>query len=108
MFENERVPVLEYRDQPGARTTPHGHPDSVMITLSSFRRRLVAAAAEREVELQPGVASWLAAQEHSSENIGDTETHVMFVELKESAPGDAAGAMTLGPDAGCAYQWRRN
>jgi len=26
---------------------------------------------------------WLAAQEHYGENIGDTPTHVMFVELKE-------------------------
>ena len=100
MFENDRVRVLEYRDQPGARTTPHAHPDSVMVTLSSFRRRLVAGAAEREVELQAGIASWLAAQEHSGENIGQTETHVIFVELKEPVPQGVAAPATLGPDAG--------
>ena len=32
VFENERVRVLEYRDQPGDRTSPHRHPDSVMYT----------------------------------------------------------------------------
>ena len=33
VFQNDRVRVLEYRDEPGARTSPHEHPDSVMITL---------------------------------------------------------------------------
>lgn len=40
IFENDQVRVLEYLDQPGDRTTPHEHPNSVMVTLSSFRRRL--------------------------------------------------------------------
>ena len=40
IFENDRVRVLEYRDRPGDRTSPHGHPDSVMVTLSAFSRRL--------------------------------------------------------------------
>ena len=29
---------------------------------------------------------WLSAQEHYGENIGDTPTHTLFVELKEPAP----------------------
>jgi beta-alanine degradation protein BauB len=29
VFENERVRVLEYLDNPGEQTTPHSHPDSV-------------------------------------------------------------------------------
>lgn len=29
--------------------------------------------------------TWLAAQEHSGENIGETDTHVLFVELKEDS-----------------------
>lgn len=101
VFENERVRVLEYRDQPGDRTTPHGHPDSVMVTLSGFQRRLVAGERTAEVELQPGVVRWLAAQEHVGENIGDSETHVIFVELKDRAGGSAElpapGGAQLGP-----------
>jgi hypothetical protein len=85
VFENERVRVLEYRDQPGARTSPHEHPDSVMVTLSAFRRRLVSGSGEsREVMLDAGEVRWLDAQVHSGENIGETETHVLFVELEES------------------------
>jgi hypothetical protein len=87
VMENDRVRVLEYRDLPGERTTAHGHPDSVMVTLSSFRRRLVGGGREVEVELATGMTRWLAAQEHSGENIGDTETHVIFVELKEPLAG---------------------
>lgn len=97
VFENDRVRVLEYTDAPGDRTTPHEHPDSVMYTLSSFRRRLVAGdGTAREVELAAGTTGWLPSQRHHGENIGDTPTHVIFVELKE--PGAEASADALGPD----------
>ena len=96
VFENERVRVLEYRDEPGQRTSPHQHPDSVMITLSGFERRLVDAdGRSREATLEPGVVRWLGAQVHSGENIGATPTHVVFVELKE--PGEATTETGLGP-----------
>ncbi|HUF02379.1 MAG TPA: hypothetical protein VMN35_08135 [Gaiellaceae bacterium] len=95
VFENERVRVLEYRDAPGQRTTPHEHPDSVMITLSGFARRLVAAdGRSSEVALEPGEVRWLDAQIHSGENTGETPTHVVFVELKE---GRGRLSDSLGP-----------
>jgi beta-alanine degradation protein BauB len=96
VFENDRVRVLEYSDSPGDRTTPHEHPDSVMHTLSAFRRRLHAGGAYRDVEMPAGLTGWLPAQQHSGENTGDTPTHVLFVELKESA--DGADGRYLGPD----------
>jgi quercetin dioxygenase-like cupin family protein len=84
IFENERVRVLEYEDAPGQATSPHDHPDSVMVTLGSFERRLVGASGEsRDVRLEAGEVRWLDAQTHSGENIGDTPTHVVFVELKD-------------------------
>lgn len=95
VFENERVRVLEYLDEPGHRTTPHRHPDSVMHTLSSFRRRLLADGQQREVDMPAGLTGWLPAQEHAGENIGDTPTHVLFVELKERSTAPAA--KHLGP-----------
>lgn len=100
VFENERVRVLEYTDRPGDRTTPHHHPDSVMYTLSSFRRRLVSGDTRRDVELDAGTAGWLPAQLHHGENIGDTPTHVVFVELKEAASdgdGSPANSSDIGP-----------
>ena len=97
VFENDRVRVLEYKDRPGDRTTPHEHPDSVMHTLSFFRRRLYAGADHRDVEMPAGLTGWLPAQEHAGENIGETPTHVLFVELKE---GSTAGelSVSLGPE----------
>jgi len=87
VMENARVRVLEYQDRPGDRTTPHRHPDSVMLTLSSFRRRLIAGDRSTDVVLESGTTRWLDAQEHAGENIGETETHVIFVELKEPMDG---------------------
>jgi len=85
IFENDHVRVLEYTDQPGDRTTPHEHPNSVMLTLSSFRRRLYSGETERDVEMSAEKAGWLPAQQHAGHNIGDTPTHVIFVELKNPA-----------------------
>lgn len=83
IFENDRVRVLEYRDEPGQATSPHRHPDSVMYTLSSFDRKLVGEDGQsREVTLEAGEVRWLDAQVHSGENAGSTPTHVLFVELK--------------------------
>ena len=96
VFENDRVRVLEYRDEPGERTSPHDHPDSVMVTLSSFDRRLIGEGGEsRDVTLERGMVRWLDAQTHSGENIGTTPTHVLFVELKE--PTERESASILGP-----------
>lgn len=89
IFENDRVRVLEYRDKPGDSTTPHQHPDSVMYTLSTFRRRLSSGDREVDVEIPADSVRWLDAQEHSGHNVGETDTHVIFVELKEPT---AAGA----------------
>jgi hypothetical protein len=96
VFENDRVRVLEYRDEPGERTSPHDHPDSVMVTLSSFDRRLIGEGGEsRDVTLERGMVRWLDAQTHSGENIGTTPTHVLFVELKE--PTERESAPSPGP-----------
>ena len=98
IFENERVRVLEYRDRPGDRTRPHTHPDSVMVTLSAFRRRISGEAGSVEVKLGAGEVRWLGAQEHSGENTGDTDTVSIFVELKEPRPaGIRAAGAGLGP-----------
>jgi beta-alanine degradation protein BauB len=98
IYENDRVRVLEYRDNPGDRTEPHAHPDSVMYTLSSFRRRLYGDGGERDVDIAAETVAWLPAQQHAGHNIGDTATRVIFVELKEEGPerGDPASIGPIG------------
>ena len=102
VFENERVRVLEYPDHPGDKTTPHQHPDSIMYTLSTFRRRLVSGDVQREVELQAGSVGWLPPQEHHGENVGAPQRNVLFVEWKyKSVPrrGALAGSAHSPPDS---------
>lgn len=96
LFENDYVRVLDYRDEPGDGTSPHVHPNSVMIALSSFQRRLEIDGHVREVSLEANHTVWLPAQRHTGHNIGTTPTHTILVELKGLAAGVPAAA--LGPD----------
>lgn len=84
ILENERVRVLEYRDRPGDRTTMHMHPDFVVVARSAFRRRLTLPGGKTMVrEFKPGEVLWTDAQSHIGENIGETDTHVLIIELKQ-------------------------
>lgn len=96
-FENDRVRVLRYHDHPGDQTRPHEHPDSVMITASTFDRRLLHDGKSVDVTIPAGEVRWLDAQEHSGENIGTTDTVTFFVELKEPGPPRDSGPGALGP-----------
>jgi len=97
VFENERVRVLEYRDRPGDRTNAHHHPDSVLVPIQPFERRVSAGGRTAEVSLDTGHPRWLGAQEHVGENIGTTDSWALLVELKEPAPAAPAGPAPLGP-----------
>ena len=97
LFENEYVRVLDYTDVPGDRTTPHVHPNSVMVTLTDFQRRLITPAGDRDVVMAANQAVWLPAQRHAGENTGTTPTHNILVELKGAAAG-SEDADALGPD----------
>jgi hypothetical protein len=83
VIENDRVRVLEYRDSPGQRTSPHHHSDYVLCALSAFKRKLILTdGREAAREFRPGEVAWGKAQSHIGENIGSTDTHVLIVELK--------------------------
>jgi quercetin dioxygenase-like cupin family protein len=83
ILENDRVRVLEYRDSPGQRTSPHHHPDYVLCAVSAFKRRFVLSDGREAVrEVGPGEAAWGNAHSHIGENVGSTDTHVLIVELK--------------------------
>jgi hypothetical protein len=98
VFENDRVRVLEYSDHPGDKTTPHEHPDSVIIALSTFQRRMYSMDDEpHDVTLTAGKVGWLSAQRHSGHNIGQTESRALFVELKEGGSGPGGALGPVGP-----------
>ena len=83
VLENDRVRVLEYRDSPGQRTSPHHHPDYVLCALSAFKRKLVLGDGREAVrEFRPGEIAFGKDQSHIGENVGASDTHVLIVELK--------------------------
>lgn len=97
IFENDRVRVLEYRDQPGTRTQEHHHPDSVMVSLTPIHRRITSGDRTIEVEPPAEAARWLPAQDHVGENIGQAPIHAIFVELKEPSSTPSGTGRGLGP-----------
>jgi quercetin dioxygenase-like cupin family protein len=83
VLENDRIRVLEYRDSPGQRTSPHHHPDYVLCALNAFKRKFIVAEGREVVrEVRSGEVAWGKAHSHIGENVGSTDTHVLIVELK--------------------------
>lgn len=92
VLENDRVRVLEYRDKPGEKTTMHAHPDFVVLARSAFKRQLTLPGGKTVVrEFKPGEVMWTDAHSHIGENIGDTDTDVLIIELKEPRKPETGG-----------------
>ena len=84
VFENDRVRVYDYTDKPGDKTQLHHHDAFILHALSPFKRKLHFADGKTVIkEFIGGETFWSDEQDHSGENIGDTNTHVLIVELKK-------------------------
>lgn len=82
-LENERVRVLEGVDQPGEAIALHDHPDTLMVAMAPFERRLTLGNGRViTTAAKAGDVRWMPAQAHSGENIGSTPTRALFVEFK--------------------------
>jgi hypothetical protein len=91
ILENDCVRVLEYNDRPGDRTLQHRHPAFVLYALSGFTRTLTLPDGKvLKREFKPGDVMWSEEQTHVGENIGDTPTRVILVELKKQREGCAS------------------
>ena len=83
VFENDRVRVLDYRDEPGQKTVMHHHPDFILVVVSAFERRITLPdGSSRQRAFRAGEVLPMKAETHIGENIGTTETHALLVELK--------------------------
>ena len=86
LLENERVRVLEYHDSPGDKTHQHDHPAFVLYAVTPFTRKLVLPGGKVIVRVfKAGDVLYSDAQTHIGENIGQTPTHGLIVELKPQA-----------------------
>jgi beta-alanine degradation protein BauB len=86
LTENDRVRVLEYRDQPGEKTHQHRHPAFVLYAMSPFKRQLTLPDGKTMMrDFKAGDVLYSDEQTHIGENVGTTPTHVIMVELKAPA-----------------------
>jgi len=87
VFENARVRVLAFRGAPGDRWGLHSHPDMVVVSLGDYQvRNVVTGHAPTVRRARAGEVTWIAACEHTGENVGGTEMECILVELKPSTP----------------------
>jgi quercetin dioxygenase-like cupin family protein len=85
ILENACVRVLDYQDAAGEKTHQHTHPAFVLYALSPFKRTLTLPDGKvLRREFKAGDVMWSEAQTHIGENIGETPTHVVIVELKQA------------------------
>ena len=86
LLENEHVRILSYTDKPGEKTHQHQHPSFVLYALGPFKRKLMLADGKTlEREFKAGDVLYSAGETHLGENIGDTPTQVVIVEIKANA-----------------------
>ncbi len=86
ILENECVRVLDYHDLPGEKTHQHKHPPFVLYALSPFKRTLTLPGGKVLTrQFKEGDAMWSDEQIHVGENVGETPTHVVIMELKKAA-----------------------
>ena len=82
-FENDRLRVLEYRAKPGQKEPMHSHPPGVVYLFSdSIMRTTLPDGTTSEAPRKAGELYWRDYTTHAAENIGETESHALAVELK--------------------------
>lgn len=82
-FENDRVRVMEATLPPGTKEAVHSHPAYVIYVLEGGKFRNYASDGKTtEGELKAGEVLYRDPLTHAAENIGNTTTHLILVELK--------------------------
>ncbi len=85
-FENAQVRVLHWHVGPHEKNPMHEHPAYVQINLTdSHVRFTLPDGTTKEVEAKAGQTSWNEPQKHSAENLSDSATENIQVELKGKA-----------------------
>jgi len=82
-LENAYVRVLEYRSHPGDKDPLHSHRPGVVFYLSDFETRVTDVNGQASNQSRKaGEVIWRGATTHAAENIGKTDGHYLWVELK--------------------------
>jgi quercetin dioxygenase-like cupin family protein len=85
--DNPQVRVLDAHIKPGEKVPMHSHPNHVVYSFSPGKVRFTSADGKTtESEATAGESTFHSAETHMVENIGDTEVHVLDIELKPASP----------------------
>ena len=91
VFENPSVRLLKIDYAPGAKSTMHQHPDSIVIPLAAAKVRFTMPDGKSEDrDMASESAMYTPAGTHTPTNIGTGRVDALLVEFKTAAPGKAA------------------
>ena len=83
LLENDQVRVLEYRLKAGEKEPMHSHSVGVVYVLSGAKLRFSYPDGRTEEKAAAtGETIWRDPTTHTVENVGDTETHAIAIDLK--------------------------
>ena len=93
-FENAQVRVLRWHTGPHEKVPMHEHPAYLQINLTDQHVRFTLPdGTTKEVEAKAGQTAWNEPQKHSAENLSDSATENIQVELKGKARAPAKKKM---------------
>lgn len=97
--ENERIRVRDYRDAPGTNDGAALAPGQGLYVLSSFRHRPTTGGRDADVQLGAGQERWTPLSRTRAATPADTNTHVIFMELKGTPASACAPGIAGAPAA---------
>jgi len=91
VLENASVRVLKIGYTPGAKSSMHQHPDSIVVPLAAAKVRFALPDGKSEdIELANESAMYRPAGTHNPTNVGTGSVDALLIEFKTASPGKAA------------------
>jgi quercetin dioxygenase-like cupin family protein len=82
-FENRFVRVLDVRLPPGKLEPRHRHPHGMSVYFTDWEAKVTVDGGQPEVHhRQAGTFAWSDAVTHTVQNVGQSEGHILRIELK--------------------------
>jgi quercetin dioxygenase-like cupin family protein len=82
-FENDQVRVLRITIEPGEKGVMHSHPEGMVIFLSDAKGKFTFPDGKTEDRnFKKGFFSWVPAETHQGENVGDKPFELIQIEMK--------------------------
>jgi len=83
LLNNDRVRVLDVVVKPGEKMPMHSHPDNVLYVITGGSSKSTDAEGKvTALTTKAGECVFRKGETHAVENTGETEVHVLNIELK--------------------------